>query len=52
MSNSFKILNSFLCAKVQSIFIVPPPIFGWGPFVWSGDGTAGSVLLSRSYSIL
>ena len=41
-----------LCAKVQSI-LVPPPQFRLGPphFVCSGDGTASSVWLSRSYSI-
>ena len=43
----------FLCAEIQSIFIVRPPHFRLDPphFVWSGDGTAGSVWLARSYSI-
>ena len=42
----------FLCAKDQSI-LVPPPHFRLGPshFVCSGDGTAGSLWLSCSYSI-
>ena len=46
----FKI-SVFMCKS--SVYFIVPPHFRLGPpyFVWSGNGTAGSVRLSRSYSI-